>query len=230
MDWFTTMIIVANHDNTKVCKKLLLLQDLKLDKAKAICKEEENTVKTSCMLGASRTTSSDNYGSSQVQSSESAAGALSYQYNRGRGNQNHGGHGGQCGGCGGFQQQDRGRSQSRECSDSQNRSECRDRSASRDQNTSSCYRCGRSHQSTCPAIDKKCHNCLKMGHYATNCRSHKAMASATSTSSAPMGQLTITSAHNPEKLALVEIKVKNINGRREKAKFLPDTGANITAF
>jgi hypothetical protein len=39
-DWFTTMIIVANHDDTEVCKKLLLHQDLKLDKAKAICKEE----------------------------------------------------------------------------------------------------------------------------------------------------------------------------------------------
>jgi hypothetical protein len=71
---------------------------------------------------------------------------------------------------------------------------------------------------------------LKMGHYATSCKSPKATASATSTSSASMGQLTIASAHNPEKLDLVEVEVENINGRREKAKFLPDTGANITAF
>jgi hypothetical protein len=71
---------------------------------------------------------------------------------------------------------------------------------------------------------------LKMGHYATNCKSPKAMASGTSTSSASMGQLTIASAHNSEKLDLVEVQVENINGRREKAKFLPDTGANITAF
>ncbi len=70
-DWFTTMIIVANHDDTDVRKKLLLHQDLKLDKAKAICKEEKKAAKMSRMLGASRTSSSDNYGSSQVQLSES---------------------------------------------------------------------------------------------------------------------------------------------------------------
>jgi hypothetical protein len=52
-EWFTTMIIVANHDDTDVRKKLLLHQDLKLDKAKAICKEEEKAAKTSRMLGAS---------------------------------------------------------------------------------------------------------------------------------------------------------------------------------
>jgi len=104
-DWFTTMIIVANHDDTEVRKKLLLHQELKLDKAKAICKEEEKAAKTSRMLGASRTSSSDNYGSSQVQSSESAAGVSSYQYNRGRGNPR-GGRGGQRGGRGGFQHQD----------------------------------------------------------------------------------------------------------------------------
>jgi hypothetical protein len=69
-----------------------------------------------------------------------------------------------------------------------------------------------------------------MGHYATNCKSPKATASATSTLSASMGQLMIASAHNPEKLDLVGVEVKNIDGRREKAKFLPDTGVNITAF
>ncbi len=46
MDWVTTMIIVANHDDTDVRKKLLLYQDLKLDKAKVICKEEEKAAKT----------------------------------------------------------------------------------------------------------------------------------------------------------------------------------------
>jgi hypothetical protein len=71
---------------------------------------------------------------------------------------------------------------------------------------------------------------LKMGHYATNCKAPKATASATSTSSASLGAITIASAHNPEKLDLVEVEVENIDGRREKAKFLPDTGANITAF
>ena len=71
---------------------------------------------------------------------------------------------------------------------------------------------------------------MKMGHYATSCKAPKATASATSASSASMGQLTIASAHNPEKLDLVEVEVENIDGRREKAKFLPDTGANITAF
>jgi hypothetical protein len=83
-NWFTTMIIVANHDDTDVCKKLLLHQDLKLDKAKAICKEEEKAAKTSPMLGALGTSLRDNYGLSQVQSSESAAGVSSYQYNHGR--------------------------------------------------------------------------------------------------------------------------------------------------
>jgi hypothetical protein len=117
-DWITTMIIIANHNDTDVCKKLLLHQDLKLDKAKAICEEEEKAAKTSRMLEASRSSSSDNYRSSQVQSSESAAGVSSYQYNRGRGNQNRGGRGGQRGGCRSFQQQDRGRSQSRDRSDS----------------------------------------------------------------------------------------------------------------
>jgi hypothetical protein len=67
------MIIVVNQDDTDVRKKLLLHQDLKLDKAKAICKEEEKAAKTSRILGASRTSSSDNYGSSKVQLSESAA-------------------------------------------------------------------------------------------------------------------------------------------------------------
>jgi hypothetical protein len=56
------------------------------------------------------------------------------------------------------------------------------------------------------------------------------MASATRASSVLMGQLTIASAHNPEKLDLVEVEVKNIDSRWEKAKFLPDTGTNITAF
>jgi hypothetical protein len=53
-EWFTTMIIVVNHNSTYVLKKLLLHQDLKLDKAKAICKEEEKAAKTSCMHRASR--------------------------------------------------------------------------------------------------------------------------------------------------------------------------------
>jgi hypothetical protein len=55
MDWLTTMIIVANHDDVQVQKKLLLQKDLRLDKAKAICKEEEKAAKTSQMLGASHT-------------------------------------------------------------------------------------------------------------------------------------------------------------------------------
>jgi hypothetical protein len=41
MGLFIMMIIVANHDDTDVCTKLMLHLDLKLDKAKAICKEEE---------------------------------------------------------------------------------------------------------------------------------------------------------------------------------------------
>jgi hypothetical protein len=46
-DWFTKMIIVANNNYMEVPKKPLLHQDLKLDKAKAICKEEEKAAKTS---------------------------------------------------------------------------------------------------------------------------------------------------------------------------------------
>jgi hypothetical protein len=52
-DWFTTLIIVANHDDTDVRKKLLL-QELKLDKAKAICKEEEKAAKSSVVRICSR--------------------------------------------------------------------------------------------------------------------------------------------------------------------------------
>jgi len=59
-DWFTTMFIVANHNDTEVRKKLLLHQELKLDKARAICKEEKKPAKISHMLGASRTSVSDN--------------------------------------------------------------------------------------------------------------------------------------------------------------------------
>ncbi len=77
-DWFTTMIVVANHDDVEVRKKLLLEKDLKLDTAKAICKEEEKAAKTSRMLGASRTSSSESYGASQVQN-ESAAAVSGYQ-------------------------------------------------------------------------------------------------------------------------------------------------------
>jgi hypothetical protein len=69
-----------------------------------------------------------------------------------------------------------------------------------------------------------------MGHYATNCKSPKATGLAICASSASLGAITIASAYNPEKLDLVEVEVKNIDGRREKAKFLPDTGANITAL
>ncbi len=44
-DWFTTMIVVAHHDDIEVRMKLLLEKDLKLDTAKAICKEEEKAAK-----------------------------------------------------------------------------------------------------------------------------------------------------------------------------------------
>jgi hypothetical protein len=82
------MIVVANHDDVEVRKKLLLQKDLKLDKAKA--------AKTSQMLGASRTSSGDNYGASQVQTLLSAAATSSYQSGRGRGQFR--GRGGQHGG------------------------------------------------------------------------------------------------------------------------------------
>ena len=221
-DWFTTMIVVANHDDVEVRKKLLLQKDLKLDKAKAICKEEEKAAKTSQMLGASRTSSGDNYGASQVQTPPSAAATSSYQSSRGRGQFR--GRGGQHGGRGGHQQQERGRSQSR------GRSESRDRSGSRDREGGSCYRCGNSHQGTCPAIDKKCSNCQKIGHYARACRGPKATTSTSSAASASLASLTIASACNPDKLELVEVEIENIDGKKEKIKALPDTGANITAF
>jgi hypothetical protein len=80
-DWFTTMIIIANHYDIDVLKKLLLYQDLKLERTKAICKEEEKAAKMASMLGASWTSLSDNYGSPQVQSSEYAASVSSYQSN-----------------------------------------------------------------------------------------------------------------------------------------------------
>jgi hypothetical protein len=106
MDWFTTMIVVANQDEVEVRKKLLLEKDLKLDMAKAICKEGEKAAKTSFMLGASRT--SGKAGTSQA--AESASGVSLYQSSRGRGQ--HRGCGAPRGGRGGFHQQDRGRSPS----------------------------------------------------------------------------------------------------------------------
>jgi hypothetical protein len=57
-----------------------------------------------------------------------------------------------------------------------------------------------------------------MGHYATTCKAHKATASARSMSSAFLGAIRITSAHNSDKIDLVEV---------DNEKFLPDTGANI---
>ncbi len=48
-------IVVANHDDVEVWKKLLLEKDLKLDMAKVICKEKEKAVKMSRMLGANST-------------------------------------------------------------------------------------------------------------------------------------------------------------------------------
>jgi hypothetical protein len=45
-----------------------------------------------------------------------------------------------------------------------------------------------------------------------------------------LGAIKIASVHNPEKFDLVEVEFENIDGRREKANFLPDTGVNITAF
>jgi hypothetical protein len=250
MDWFTTMIVVANHDNVKVRKKLLLEKDLKLDTAKAICKEEEKAAKMSCRLGASRT--SGEAGASQAQAGESASGVSSYQSSRGRGQQR--GRGAPRGGRGGFHhQQDRGRSPSRE------RSESRDRSGSRERSRGNCYRCGNSHQGTCPAINQVCNNCQKVGYYARACRAGKlftssssitapvakqnetalvakqievvpmANRSGSSTSGAP-GSAKIFSIHNPEKLELVQVEIEIRDGSRRQIEALPDTGANITAF
>ena len=80
-DWFTSMIVVANHDNVEVRKKLLLEKDLKLDTATAVCKEEEKAAKTSCMLGTSHT--SGKAGAYQAHARESAAGMSSYQSSHG---------------------------------------------------------------------------------------------------------------------------------------------------
>jgi hypothetical protein len=80
-DWFTSMIVVANHDNVEVQKKLLLEKDLKLDTATAVCKEEEKAAKTSCMLGTSHT--SGKAGAYQAHARESAAGMSSYQSSHG---------------------------------------------------------------------------------------------------------------------------------------------------
>ena len=130
-DWFVTMIVVANHNDPDVRKKLLLQKDLKLDTAKAICREEEKAAKTSQMLGASRASQHENYGASQAQQ-ESAAAVSGYQASRGRGRGQFRGRGGHHGDRN-FQQQDRGRSQSR------GRSESRQRSNSRD-GGGTCYR------------------------------------------------------------------------------------------
>ncbi len=54
--------------------------------------------------------------------------------------------------------------------------------------------------------------------------------STSSAASASLASLTIASACNPDKLELVEVKIENIDGKKEKIKALPDTGANITAF
>jgi hypothetical protein len=167
-DWFTTMIVVAYHNKIKVKKKLLLEKDLKLDMAKAICKEEEKAAKTSRMLGASRTPGKA--GTSQA--AESASGISLYQSSRGRGQ--HRGHGASRGGQGGFHQQDQGRSPSRE------RSESCDRSGSRDRSGGNCYRCGNLHQGACPAINQVCKNCQKVGHYGRACRAGKHFASSSS--------------------------------------------------
>ncbi len=73
-------------------------------------------------------------------------------------------------------------------------------------------------------------NCQKIGHYARACRGPKATTSTSSASSASLASLTIASACNPDKLELVEVEIENIDGKKEKIKALPDTGANITAF
>ena len=119
-DWFLTMIVVANHDDVEIRKKLLLQKDLKLDTAKAICKEEEKAANTSRMLGASRNSSNDHFGASQAQQ-ESAAAVSSYQASRGRGRGQFRGRGGHHGDRN-HQHQDRGRSQSRGRPDSRQRS------------------------------------------------------------------------------------------------------------
>jgi hypothetical protein len=76
-DWFTTMIVVANHDEVKVWKKLLLEKDLKLGTAKAMCIKEEKAAKMSRMLGAN--CMSGKADMSQAQAGESAAGVSFYQ-------------------------------------------------------------------------------------------------------------------------------------------------------
>ena len=54
--------------------------------------------------------------------------------------------------------------------------------------------------------------------------------STSSAASASLASLTITSACNPDKLELVEVKIENINRKKEKIRTLLDTGANISVF
>ena len=81
-DWFVTMIVVANHNDPNVRKKLLLQKDQKLDTAKAICREEEKVPNTLQMLGALRALQNKSYRASQAQQ-DSAATMSGYQASRG---------------------------------------------------------------------------------------------------------------------------------------------------
>ncbi len=54
--------------------------------------------------------------------------------------------------------------------------------------------------------------------------------STLSASSTLLASLTITSACNPDKLELVEVKIENINRMKEKIRTLLDTSPNISVF
>ena len=68
------------------------------------------------------------------------------------------------------------------------------------------------------------------GRKARTCRGPKVTMSTLSASSTLLASLTITSACNPDKLELVEVKIENINRKKEKIRTLLDTGANISVF
>ena len=253
--WFGTMIVVANHRDLDTRKKLLLVKDLQLDQAKAICKEEEKAARTSKMLGISRmsTPNPSVYNTDASDENGSAAGMSAYKANRGRGQalgrggyRGGGDHGSRQRGSwahggesqrNGSQRGEYGRSRSRG-RQQQGAGFGQDRGRSPSNSRSAeCWWCGFSFphpNGICPAADKKCIRCEKVGHFAKMCKStHPGTTSAMiadASTTAHLSCLQIGSAGLNEKLELVEVCIINRDGQSETISALPDTGANITAF
>lgn len=216
-EWVCLLSLGINMSIPQAMTKVLLMKnpELTFHKALEICIEEEKAIKTARKLNPG---SVDPYA------------AATSQYKADRKDQDQQSRQG-----GGNGHQRRGRSQSR--GGSQQRSGSGSRPAS---GGPVCGWCGYTKHPSgkiCPAKDRECGKCKKMGHYAKMCKSSGGRANRAEASNdneetnGSLGHVHVCSSNeNIEPLDLIEVTFNCENGRPVSIMALPDTGANITAM